>query len=746
MAITVNTNVTSLKSQKNLNGANSALQTSMERLSSGLRINSAKDDAAGLQISNRLTSQISGLDVAQRNANDGISMAQTAEGAMQQSTDILQRMRDLSLQSANGSNSAEDRASMQKEISSLQAELTRISDTTSFGGQRLIDGSFGSRNFQVGSNSNETISVSLKNVSSAAIGRTYQSFDSTSDDSNVKTLLTKGSEAAAGSATVEVGDNSYNIALNADMTASDVQTKINNIDGLSGVSVTENNIVSLGSFTGLADDATNTVVLDGFAAANIADGETLQLTLNNGSDTTVDISQARTLSDVADIFNADTNVNGTYTATYDSTSGSLTLSKNDGDAFTVAANGLDGSNSANDTAKISVAGTEFDGTGADNGASTSTLNITAFTGVGSGETLTLDFGGGETFDITDSDGVTDLDSLVAAINGGVSGFTAANDGANGPITVTKDNGATFTLSVSSDTDNTAALTANDGQGNTMTFTPASGDQTLDSYVDTAVLGTGIAPQNSTAGTQSETMTLTLGSTELALNSSNAGTITQLRDTINALDGFSAELNDDADTITIKSADGSEFEVSASGNNVSGTMTGAMTLTNASGDSLAVIEGALEPTTKLKSESSEFALDFTNAQLDEGLGDVSVADGNNDAVAMTKAEGTTFKSIASVDISTDEGAQSAIAIIDAAIANIDDQRADLGALQNRMNFTINNLNNISTNVTDARSRIQDVDFAKETATMTKQQILSQTSSAMLAQANQIPQVALSLLGG
>ncbi|PYE57589.1 flagellin-like protein, partial [Shewanella chilikensis] len=130
MAITVNTNVTSLKAQKNLNGANNQLQTSMERLSSGLRINSAKDDAAGLQISNRLTSQINGLDVAQRNANDGISIAQTAEGAMQESTNILQRMRDLSLQSANGSNSAEDRAAMQKELSALQAELTRISDTT----------------------------------------------------------------------------------------------------------------------------------------------------------------------------------------------------------------------------------------------------------------------------------------------------------------------------------------------------------------------------------------------------------------------------------------------------------------------------------------------------------------------------------------------------------------------------------------------------------------------------------------
>ncbi|WP_444544692.1 flagellin N-terminal helical domain-containing protein, partial [Shewanella chilikensis] len=170
MAISVNTNVTSLSSQKNLNNANSALKTSMERLSSGLRINSAKDDAAGLQISNRLTSQINGLDVAQRNANDGISIAQTAEGAMQESTNILQRMRDLSLQSANGSNSAEDRASMQKEISSLQAELTRISDTTSFGGQKLLNGSYGSQVFQVGANANETISVSLRSTDAASIG------------------------------------------------------------------------------------------------------------------------------------------------------------------------------------------------------------------------------------------------------------------------------------------------------------------------------------------------------------------------------------------------------------------------------------------------------------------------------------------------------------------------------------------------------------------------------------------------
>ncbi|WP_042143001.1 flagellin N-terminal helical domain-containing protein, partial [Pseudoalteromonas sp. '520P1 No. 412'] len=164
MAISVSTNVSSLNAQRNLSKSGSDLATSMQRLSSGMRINSAKDDAAGMQISSRLTSQINGLGVAQRNANDGISMAQTAEGAMQESSSILQRMRDLSLQSANGSNSSADREALQKEVSALQTELTRIADTTSFGGQQLLDGTFGSKDFQIGSNANETISVSLSSI------------------------------------------------------------------------------------------------------------------------------------------------------------------------------------------------------------------------------------------------------------------------------------------------------------------------------------------------------------------------------------------------------------------------------------------------------------------------------------------------------------------------------------------------------------------------------------------------------
>lgn len=155
MALTVNTNIASLNTQRNINNSSNALTTSMQRLSTGSRINSAKDDAAGLQISNRLTSQINGLNVAVRNANDGISMAQTAEGALQQSTNILQRMRELVLQSGNGSNSAEDKASLQLEVAELQTELDRISGTTSFGTKKLFDENIGGAgitevSFQVG--------------------------------------------------------------------------------------------------------------------------------------------------------------------------------------------------------------------------------------------------------------------------------------------------------------------------------------------------------------------------------------------------------------------------------------------------------------------------------------------------------------------------------------------------------------------------------------------------------------------
>ncbi|MEL0609944.1 flagellin [Vibrio echinoideorum] len=164
MAITVNTNVSALVAQRNLSNANNMLNQSLERLASGSRINSAKDDAAGLQISNRLEAQMSGIDVAVRNANDGISIMQTAEGAMNETTNIMQRMRDLSLQASNGSNSQSERTAIQEEVTALNDELNRIAETTSFGGKKLLNGSFGSSSFQIGGSSGEAVQIGLKSM------------------------------------------------------------------------------------------------------------------------------------------------------------------------------------------------------------------------------------------------------------------------------------------------------------------------------------------------------------------------------------------------------------------------------------------------------------------------------------------------------------------------------------------------------------------------------------------------------
>lgn len=164
MSISVNTNISAMTAQRYMNNATAAQTDSMEKLSSGSKINSAADDASGLQISNRMTAQTRGLDVAVRNANDGMSIAQTAEGAMKETTNVLQRLRDLSLQSSNGSNTDADRKAMQEEASSLTDELNRIAETTSFGGTRLINGEFGTKSFQIGADSGEAVAMTLNSM------------------------------------------------------------------------------------------------------------------------------------------------------------------------------------------------------------------------------------------------------------------------------------------------------------------------------------------------------------------------------------------------------------------------------------------------------------------------------------------------------------------------------------------------------------------------------------------------------
>jgi flagellin len=169
----INTNIASLNAQRNLNASQTSLATSLQRLSSGLRINSAKDDAAGLAIATRFTSQINGLNQAARNANDGISLSQTAEGALGTVTDNLQRIRELAVQSANATNSLSDRQALNTEAQQLMSEINRVSTTTSFNGVKLLDGSFSSQDFQVGANAGEVITISaIANTQASALGST----------------------------------------------------------------------------------------------------------------------------------------------------------------------------------------------------------------------------------------------------------------------------------------------------------------------------------------------------------------------------------------------------------------------------------------------------------------------------------------------------------------------------------------------------------------------------------------------
>ncbi|WP_281556563.1 flagellin [Thalassomonas sp. RHCl1] len=479
MALSVITNTASLNAQRNLSRSSEGLATSMQRLSSGMRINSAKDDAAGLQIANRLTSQINGLGVAQRNANDGISMAQTAEGAMQESSSILQRMRDLALQSANGSNGADERDALQKEVADLQQELTRIAETTQFGGTQLLDGSFGTKQFQVGANANETINVSLKDISADQVG------------------------------------------------AYEVQ----------------------GGAVGLGKIAT-------------------AQTLNAGL--------------TADQANTGITLNGTA-VTYAAASGAGTIA----DAINAAATGV---------------------------TATAELDVT-LTGLSSADTGTIEMrkGGG---------GATIVDSYVLADFGGDSDRLVEQMQADGYDAV-NDNG-------------TITLKATDVDG-----------------------------INISGGTAGSTITL-----------ENNLVATQVAGT-NADISVAAELK-------LSSPD----QIGISGTDVD---------------------------------------DILNLAATGGNG------------ALTTVE--------SIDISgTDStGAQAAINTIDAALAQIDNQRATLGAVQNRFSHTISNLSNVSENVSASRSRIQDTDFASETAQMTKNQILQQAGTSILAQSNQLPQAALSLIG-
>jgi len=242
MSLVINTNIASLDAQNNLNVSQAALQTSLQRLSSGLRINSAKDDAAGLAISQRFTAQINGSDQAARNANDGISLAQTAEGSLSATTDNLQRIRQLAVQAANATNSSSDRAALQTEVSQLKSEIDRVGNSASFNGVSLLNGSNSNFVFQVGANttSNDTITVSgLPNATLAGLTTSVAQYSqATSGAVTAATPIAGGSTDFIKINGVDIGA----VATGATATAQGdaLVTAVNSVTATTGVTATDN--------------------------------------------------------------------------------------------------------------------------------------------------------------------------------------------------------------------------------------------------------------------------------------------------------------------------------------------------------------------------------------------------------------------------------------------------------------------------------------------------------------------------
>ena len=312
MASVINTNVASLNSQRNLATSQSQLNTSIQRLSSGLRINSAKDDAAGLAISDSMQSQIKGMTQATRNANDGVSMAQTAEGALSSSGDILQRIRELAVQSSNSSNSASDRKALQTEVTQLTSELNRIANTTEFNGQKLMDGSMGTANFQVGANAGQLISMNGSNF-------TTNTYGNNTTDVAAKTAVAGSSNGvAAGTLTINGPQGSKDAAIKANDTAKTVAANINKVSGDTGVTATAKTEANLDAVAGksftfeLKSDNTDAVKISFSIGTDDANGH----------------------AGAISAFNAQSAKTG-VTASYDAKNGGIKLTHTDGNDIKV---------------------------------------------------------------------------------------------------------------------------------------------------------------------------------------------------------------------------------------------------------------------------------------------------------------------------------------------------------------------------------------------------------------------------
>jgi len=601
----INTNIASLTAQRNLNTSQNSLNTSLQRLSSGLRINSAKDDAAGLAITERFTSQIRGLNQAQRNANDGISLAQTAEGDLAQITNNLQRIRELAVQSANATNSASDREALQLEVSQLVSEIDRVASTSAFNGVNLLDGSFTSQDFQVGANAGETVQIA-------------------SISSSRTSVLGQNSVAAFTGNTAGITANGLS---SGDLT-------INTVDIAAGGNITADALEIANAITASSDSvtatATNTQTI-GFAAIT---------------------------GDVADP--TDTNL-GSFSAVLAEGAGVSTASFSiDGqEVFSGTSSGVD------DAGLIS--GSDIDGA------------LSVFDG--------------------NADGNFTLNGVDYSYVG-----TAASGGAN--LTISRLDGEDMTVELTS----TNATDVN-GFANQIERAAAT----------VVTNGTPAVPVNYTLSLDGQGLDLSPyydGGADITISQAD------LVGAINSVSGFSAATN--GASIDITKTDGSNF-----------------TITQGGTDTTVDNEGLTGITATETRRGAISSITSTGEDLVIGGNNVGYA-GLSGQAATTTAVITGGTGVGSIDISGAPGAQAAIETADRALGTINTSRASLGAIQNRFESVVSSIQTTSENLSAARSRIRDTDFAEETAALTRSQILQQAGVSILSQANSLPQNVLALL--
>lgn len=800
MAMVINSNIMSLNAQRNLESAQNQQNQAMERLTSGKRINSASDDAAGLAISNRMTSQINGLNQAVRNANDGISMIQTAEGALDESTNILQRMRELSVQSANGSYTEGNRSTLNAEVQQLVAELDRIAETTSFNGQNVLDGSLGSIELQVGSESNQTISFSIGEMDADSLGLGSTSADVSGD----RITGTTTTDIADGAVLINgqglSGVTNLNGAAATDTQLQDVIDDINNnIDGVSasGFNVVEadnigTGVIATGETLTIALEAsdhnatttytvnTETTSLEelvseinnqtgGAVTASIDDDGKMVLSNTTGGAMTIAATGGADLSAITGITDAGNDETETF-------QGQIALTSDDGNAITITkgADGTDADLAALGFREVEAAGQvqgaavasadQNDGLSANelkiNGVSiaatpsaadSSSLQevVTNINAVSDDTGVTASIKAEQSFSADVSKTLVELEGVI-----GTSDFATA---AGGTIDI---NGTTVTLAAGDDTADEIATKINASVGDTGVTAYVSDDGALnlasegpivlaDNTSNIADLGLAAGTSATAAASASTTGSLTV----------NGHDITGID--LTSLDTAITDINAETASTGVTASIDSNGELQLSGNS---TIT--LELGDTDGMTTALALGLASDTSGFASDTNDGLVasstnsDGTNNKLVINPR-IELDSANDQAISVeVTSEGATAtglknqntetgstvtgSSISSIDISTAAGAQKAIDSIDNALETVNETRSELGAVNNRLDFTINNLSNVAENASAARSRIEDADFAAESANLSRAQVLQQAGTSMLAQANAAPQQVLSLL--